>query len=59
MEDILYFLPYVFNRVEIRGMRRPINGPNSILLQPRFDFPQSVNWGIILLEKGSRSIILE
>lgn len=51
MEDILHFLPDVFNRVEVRGIKRPINGLNSILLQLCFNFSRGMNRSIVLLKK--------
>lgn len=59
MEDILYFFLDVLNGVEIRGMSWPINSLNSVVLQPLFDFPRIMNWGIVLLKKGPGNIILE
>jgi hypothetical protein len=38
----------VLNGVEIRGIRGPIYGPNSIFLELFLDFDCYIDWGIVL-----------
>ena len=58
-QNILHFLPNVFNGVEIWGVGGPMDGPNPMFLQPPLCLFGIVNRGVVLLEKGPRGVILK
>jgi hypothetical protein len=41
-------MPGILNKVKIRGIRGPINSPNSILLELFLDFDCYIDQGIVL-----------
>jgi hypothetical protein len=38
----------ILNRIKVRGVKGPISGPNSIFLEPFFNFGSSIDWGVVL-----------
>ena len=59
MDSFFEFLLSVFNRVEIRGVKRPISRIYTVFLELFFDFFGSMDRGVILHENKLVVVVLE